>query len=77
MVVVVKTDLDLARLARDLLRADLLPLQIVGDMHVHRELFVGQAFVVDVLPVILPQIAAFARFGHLLISLGILDLPKV
>ena len=66
-------DLDLAALTCQVLRGDLFPVQIIGDLLRHRRLPGRGALIVDVISVGLPdQLAAVPGKG--LVSLDILDL---
>ena len=77
VVLVIETDLHLAGLPRDLLRADLLSLQVVGNAHINRQRLIGLSLVMDILAVVLPQVPSFAGLCVFLVSLGVFDLPQV
>ena len=73
---IVKAHLQLPALPRQILRRDLLSVQFIADLHLHRERLRGSSLIMNVFPSVLPEQGAVACCPELLVPLGVFDIVQ-
>ena len=77
MIHIINADFHLAALPRQLLGTDFLPLQVVGELHLHRKLLAGFPLIVNIFPLGIPEDTPVLPGGVALLALHIFNISQV